>query len=363
MKKYWGLLATACVVVSAVALPAAAAARTKTVTAAPPALAKPLAGKLLGKSFVGTYNPDVNAFFLQRVTINAGDTVKFVQNGFHTIDLPGRSNEDLPLILPGATVTGAIDAAGNPFWFNDNLPSLGLNPALFTRSSATTYNGSTRLDSGLPPNSGAPKPFLVKFTKPGTYKYFCDVHPGMIGYVVVKPKGKRIPSARQDAVSLTGQVTTDILAAKRLAKTNVAAGHVSLGESNSNGVELFAMFPAAMTVSPGTVVTFSMSRDSREVHTATFGPVPYILGLSNAGKTLFNVPGPTAEALYPSSPVQPILLDPASHGNGFGNIGALDTDPTTKQIPTSGQIKFTAPGTYHFICLIHPFMHGTIIVK
>ena len=360
MKKNWGLFAAACVAASALALPAAAAARTKTVTAGPPAQVKPLAVKLLGKSFFGAYNPDINAFFLQRVTINAGDTVKFVQNGFHTIDLPGKSNEDLPLILPGSTVTGAIDAAGNPFWFNGKLPSLGLNPVLFARSSATTYNGSTRLDSGLPPNSGAPKPFLVKFTKPGTYKYFCDVHPGMIGYVVVKPKGKPVPSARQDTASLIAQATSDILAAKRLAKIKVAADHVSLGESNSSGVELFAMFPATMTVSPGTVVTFSMSRNSREVHTATFGPVKYINDLSNA---LFSAPGPTAQALYPSSPVQPILLDPSSHGNGFGNIGAVDTDPTTPQIPTSGQIKFTAPGTYHFICLIHSQMHGTIIVK
>ena len=50
-----------------------------------------------------------------------------------------------------------------------------------------------------------------------------------------------------------------------------------------------------------------------------------------------------------------------AHGNGFANIGGLDRDPTTP-LPASGQIKFTTPGTYHYACLIHPFMHGTIIV-
>ncbi len=35
----------------------------------------------------------------------------------------------------------------------------------------------------------------------------------------------------------------------------------------------------------------------------------------------------------------------------------------TTQIPASSKIDFTTAGTYQFICLIHPFMQGTIIVK
>ncbi len=29
----------------------------------------------------------------------------------------------------------------------------------------------------------------------------------------------------------------------------------------------------------------------------------------------------------------------------------------------SESVRFTKPGTYHYICLIHPFMHGKIIVR
>jgi plastocyanin len=62
-------------------------------------------------------------------------------------------------------------------------------------------------------------------------------------------------------------------------------------------------------------------------------------------------------------PFSPLTLGPSTHGNGFVNTGVLDRDPATKQIGPSSKIDFTTPGTYHYVCLIHPFMHGTIIVK
>ena len=47
----------------------------------------------------------------------------------------------------------------------------------------------------------------MKFTKAGIYKYFCNVHPGMVGFVVVKPKGQKIPTAKQDAATLNAAET------------------------------------------------------------------------------------------------------------------------------------------------------------
>jgi plastocyanin len=352
------LVAAVGVAAVAAATPAVASAHAKTVYAGPPPSTGKLAGKILGKggkAFVSRYNPDINDFFRHRVTVNQGDTVSFVLNGFHTVDLPGKSGQELPLLVSGKIVTGALDAAGNPFWFDGHVPSLGFNPSLASPTGKRTYDGSSRIDSGIPLGSGAPKPLKVTFTKPGTYTYFCDVHPGMVGYVVVKAKGKPIPSAKQDAAAVTAQLTTDIRAAKTLAKTKPPADNVSLGASNSSGVELYAMFPARLSVKVGSVVTFSMSRQSREIHTASFGPAKYLAKLANS-------PTPPAEALYPSDPVQPISLGPSSHGNGFANTGGLDRDPNTP-LPASERIKFTRPGTYHFICLIHSFMHGTIIVK
>lgn len=332
----------------------------KTVTAGPPPAVNKIAAKLVpnSKSFVKTYNPDINAFFNKKTTINVGDTVSFQILGFHTVDLPGKAGAPVPLIVPGTTlVNGVNDAAGNPFWFNGKVPNVGLNTALLAAPKAKTYNGTKRLDSGLP--LGKPKPFKVTFTKPGTYRYFCDVHPGMIGTVVVKPAGATIPTAKQDAKALVAQATRAIKAAIKASKTKLPANTVSLGESGPGGVELFTMFPATLTVNTNTVVTFQMSKDSFETHTATFGPTPELTKLSKGfqGVTL------PAQGVFPSDPAQPISESLTAHGDGFANIGAIDNNPKSTTIPSSGQIDFTQAGTYHFICLIHPFMHGTIIVK
>ncbi len=356
MKSRGVVAAVACIGVSAFALPASANAITKTVYAGAPPSALGEAVHALGKKNLQRYSPEVTQFFQRRVTINTGDAVSFVLEGFHTVDFPGRSNEDLPLLVKGRTVKGVKDPAGKLFWFDGHVPSVGLNPALFAPPSSTTYDGSTRLDSGIP--NGPPKPLKVTFTKPGVYKYFCDIHPGMIGYVVVKPTGASIPSAQQDAQSEAKQVKTVITAAKRLLKRKVATDQVSVGESNGQGLDFLAMVPGKLTVKAGTIVKFSLERGSAETHTVTFGPQSLLKSLSNA---FLSKPVATAEGAFPSSRRQPISATPSSHGDGFVNLGLLDRDPTTT-IPASGKIKFLKPGVYHFICLIHNNMRGTIVV-
>jgi plastocyanin len=339
---------------SAMAKPA-----TKLVYAGPPPGVNKIAAKFLPKNFNKLYNPDINAFFNKKTTINVGDTVSFRIRGFHTVDLPGSTGKPLPLILPGTgKVTGANDAAGTPFWFNNVVPPLGFNLALLAPIKGKTYNGKARIDTGLPAGAGAPKPLNVKFTKPGTYRFFCDVHPGMVGTVVVKPKGKAIPSAKQDAAATVAQATSVVKEAKKVAKTALPADTVSLGQTGPGGLELFTMFPASLTVPANTTVTFQMSKDSFETHTATFGPAPYLTNLANS----FASPAPSPIAAYPSAPPGTITETPTAHGNGFANVGALDEVSATP-LPSSGKIDFTTPGTYQFICLIHPFMHGTIVVK
>ena len=344
-------------VAAVVAAPAVAQAKTVTVYTGPPPNA--LAG--LSKSFTAKYNPDVNAFFPQKVTIHVGDTVSFIRGMMpHTVDIPPVGGQDLPLIAPGAP--GAVkDAAGNPFWFSGTLPSLGLNPQLLPGGPTNvSYDGTKRVESGFFLGNGDAPAFNVKFTKAGVYKVFCDIHYGMAGTVVVLPKSKPVPSAAQAKARLDRQIAADVKALKAAAKIKPAADTVSVGSAGPGGAELFAMFPSTLHVKVGTVVTFSMSRDTREVHTVTFGSQAYLTTLAHG---LLSDPLLTQQDLYPSDfpALGPIAVSPTSHGNGFANLGGLDRDGTTP-LPVSGQVKFTAAGTYHYVCLIHPFMQGTIIV-
>jgi plastocyanin len=358
------LLAALGAVSAVVAAPAVAQAKTVTVYTGPPPNADKLvpASARLSASFNAKYNPDVNAFFPQKVTIHVGDTVSFIRGMMpHTVDIPPVGGKDLPLLVPGAPVAGVNDAAGNPFWFNGKVPSLGLNPLLLPGGpTKVTYDGTKRVESGFFLGKGSAPVFNVTFTKAGVYKVFCDIHYGMAGTVVVLPKPKPVPSAAQDKAALEAQLVADLKALKAAANIKPAANTVSVGSAGPGGSELFAMFPSTLHVKVGSVVTFSMSAGTREVHTVTFGSTAYLRQLAGG---LLSDPILTQQDLYPSDfpGLGPVVVSSTSHGNGFANLGGLDRDSMTP-LPASGQVKFTTPGTYHYVCLIHPFMRGTIIV-
>jgi plastocyanin len=341
-------------------LPAAAQAATKTVDMGLPTKSQ--------GTFNNKYGADVNDFFPHGITIRAGDSVRFVPTGFHTVDFPPKGGIPLQLAGPtGQKVAGVNDAAGRPFWFNGR-DMLGLTTDLLSGSfgKKLTYTGSKRIASGLPlaPNA---KPMTVRFRKPGTYTYYCNVHIGMKGKVRVLPKSRRAPSARADAKTLKRQLDSDVKIAKRLPTTIPPSGTVDVGVAGPHGVEFFGMVPGTVNVKVGQALTFRMSPGSLEDHTATFGPgdpsdpnqsQSYLGVLANS----FNGAVFDPRAVYPSeTPGTVGTLTPATHGNGFWNTGVMDTANATP-LPSSGTVTFGAPGTYKYYCLIHTFMHGVINV-
>ena len=126
-----------------------------------------------------------------------------------------------------------------------------------------TYTGAKQVESGLPPEK--PKALKVKFTKAGSYKVYCDFHPGMEATVKVVKKGARIPTAAQDKAAVKKQADAAIRTAKALAKAKPAANTVELGVAGKGGVETLAMNPAKLTVPAGTAVRFVMPKASYEV--------------------------------------------------------------------------------------------------
>jgi plastocyanin len=131
-------------------------------------------------------------------------------------------------------------------------------------------------------------------------------------------------------------------------------------------VEYFGMLPNKLTVPAGTTVTFAMSPKSFDVHTASFGPgnpetepTSYLGAISAS----FASPQLDQRGLYPSEqPPTVASYSSTLHGNGFWSSGAMDRSAASP-LASSNKVTFGAPGTYDFYCLIHPFMHGQVVVN
>jgi len=342
------------------ALPAVSEAATKTVNMGiPPASAK---------AFQPT-GSDVNDFFPHGVTIHKGDKIKFLPVGFHSVDIPPRGGDMVPLISPtGQKVAGENDAANQPFWFNGQ-DLVGFTPSLFPPGNfgkKVSYNGSKRVASGLPLAEDL-KPVTVTFKKTGKITYFCNVHAGMKGVVSVKSKGATVPSAKADKKALKRQVATALKTAKRLPNTTAPANTINVGAAGKHGEELFAFVPDALTVPIGTTVTFRMHPASYDIHTATTGPgnpeTEPDSYLGQLAKKFADEPVPPGQAVYRSEPPASLAtLTPALHGNGFWNSGLMDTTATSP-LAARDSVKFGAAGTYDFYCMVHPFMHARVTVQ
>jgi plastocyanin len=347
------------------ALPAASQAATKLVFAGAP-LAKPPAG----------YPKDIDAdqFFPRSIAVNVGDTLTFQFGGFHAAHFVKKGGTPPPFAIPdpaGTKTAGVKDAAGADFWFNGQ-PQFIFHPTLVAGlKSGTAFDGSKDVYSGAPMGNGKPKPWSVKLTKAGTYTFYCPIHPGMKATVKVLPKGKAVPSAKADTARVNAQLAKDLANLKKLDKKAPPAGNViQAGQDLASGETLLRFVPSQKTVPAGTPVTLTMSARTAETHTFTFAkdaktltglaknflaPLP---GSGQAGPPTF---GLASQALFPSD--APLTTyDGNNHGDGFLNTGALDADPKSP-LPNSATVTFTTPGTYQYICLIHPEMKGTVVVQ
>jgi plastocyanin len=303
---------------------------------------------------------DFNGFFPTTTKIHVGDSVSFTINGFHTVSF--LSGQEAPaLFVPASPISGKLDASGVAFWFNGK-PNQVINPAVAAPNGGSAYSGKGFLNSGLP--SPGSKPFAVKFLKAGTFKFDCIPHPGMQGVVKVLPKSKRVPTAGQDRATANAEETAAIREARSLGKVKPPAATVLAGNDGSGPVAWLRFFPENLTIKAGTTVEFKIAT-RREAHTITIGPAAYREAIDQT----FTTPQPNPMGpptllvnplgFFPSDPPPLPSYTGSNHGNGFEGTGILAGGGP---LPSSAKITFTKAGVYHYDCVIHPNMDGTITV-
>jgi plastocyanin len=345
----WAVAAAAAGVLLA---PAAAQASVKPVSIGPPPK-----GMLPGYKGPGY---DASAY-PSRIVIAAGDSLEVSVTG-----APGdltylAKGAKLPSYAApaGANVEGAKDAAGADMWF-DGQPKIGLNPAI-GGPTGRKIDGSRTVTSGVL-GLGPSRTWKVTFPKRGTYRLVSAFHHGVSLTVVVRKRGAHVPSAKQDRKAVARQLRAASKLAKRLAASKGPQGAVIRAGSDDKGVATIGFFPATKTIKAGQKVTFEMSRHSIEFHNVAFGPSDYI---ADQIKTFFGDDGTLNPFVtYRSeAPGSGIVVDGATHGNGFAATGIIDADPASA-FPSKETVTFAKRGTYTYFCVVHgPDMQGTITVS
>lgn len=149
-----------------------------------------------------------------------------------------------------------------------------------------------------------------------------------------------------------------------LANAHVVSAHVPAaaqtytimvgGEDTSVGAEYIGFFASSVHIQAGDTVAWK--QNAHEIHTVTF-----LGNKAQAPDLLVPIPNAPAGAvaINPDAANAVAPADGNYDGTSYANSGLMGMDPGQVQ---DYKLTFTQPGTYNYVCLVHPGMKGTIVV-
>jgi plastocyanin len=314
---------------------------------------------------------DALFFYPRSVTVHVGQSVTWQILGFHTVTFAG-TKHPYPFVAASGKQPVVRDAAGHAFWWSGKVPLLSVSPlAIMQQGGDTLSSPSQTASSGLlrvltASQNSPPAPYTLTFTNPGVYHYQCAVHPGMRGVVIVKPWSVGTPAAATEAAAAQAALQKTIADLKTLQNEKPKKPltvFVGLGHT-STGAEVTVFSPSRLAVHVGDSVRF-VNHDKTDIHTVTFGKPKTTAKIEK--RFVSQHEGQVRLAplgAYPSEPPgAPVSYDGSNHGNGYLNAGLLEPKGSPASAgPQSFTVTFTKKGTYHYECVIHQNMDGTIVV-
>jgi plastocyanin len=279
-----------------------------------------------------------------------------------------------------------------PCYLDSGTPPTDINTPCPKRAQPAFTGRQAFYSSGFIPYQGTDRDntFRVPIAadaKPGTYHFICLFHgPGMNGALTIVPKGGSIPSQStvdQQAQSQIDQFAKPLVTAFSDAKKGrypvklntpykfVLAGYGSPQENDVHGYgNISEFYPKTTDIKVGDTLRWLVVAD---FHNVAFDVPRYFPEFSVAkdGRVTWNPQaiGPVASPGLPASQeggpsptpteVTPQITNGGSYdgshfiSSGLGGGGPADIGYA---------LTFTKAGTYHYACLIHPQMVGTVIV-
>lgn len=203
-------------------------------------------------------------------------------------------------------VARLVIGVNNTFQFYNNDSESG---GVFHSATADTCPKVCPFDTGVIGYNVTSGPFTI--TTPGTYAYYCVVHPTtMVGTIVVVAGAGGAPPPSSSSSSASSTSSGGLPALPGVAVSILKGAGT---DQSSKGFS-----PDSTTVVFGVNNTVTWTNNDNVGHTVFFTSVPSGADVSNSAI-----------------------------------IGPNETFSQT----------FTVPGTYQYICSIHPWMKGTIIVE
>ena len=345
-------------------------------------------------------------FYAPAMNVHQGDIVTFTFGGFHTATLlPANTDADTwvadnaigfgkpySFSIPDAD-EGATGVKGNPAVLLPNQVNCG------SAATPCAYDGTGVVNSGIvDPNDvqgTQPYTFSVVITAPvgSVITGLCLVHLGMrLQMTVVASSETATTQAEIDSFATTKE-NHDARAGHKqhvslLASTANQSGDVIDAYAGYDGpyFALEYMYPSKIKLQKGQQVTWHFDQLAFEDHTVTF-PSKKAFNITN-GSLFPPVCDPDGAGTAPDNPSNPDATTLAEVCPSITQI-EFDQDPrfgppagdgkvtSTKDFESSGveganagvsvpfTLRFTAKTDnkpYTFTCMIHPFMHGKVVV-
>jgi plastocyanin len=339
------------------------------------------------------FNGDFLAYFPDQVTVHAGDTVDFKENWTgepHTVTFGTLAEKDvqayqanpnaqqsLPSLIPGEDFG---QNAAQPCYLANGSPPGDPNTACAKNQQTQSDFAGTEsfYNSGFLPEGANFKVKLSSSIKPGRYSYYCLLHgPMMSGSITVVGSDKSVPSS--DTVDKQATTQQAALVNKVLPTYNAArAGQFPVpgvknvagyGDPSAPTVGINEFIPATIQAKVGQPVSWAMIG----AHTLSFGKAPIEPGkfYSKAPDGAWHInqafaptgfpPAPQPGNTPPNAPISMTPLNGGSYdGTTFKSTGVVQSFPPALVAP---EVTFTKPGSYTYVCLIHPGMGGVVTVS